>query len=91
MVWGKELYFDATKVEANASFDSMGTRLVAVEDRLEEHLAGIFPEGAHPVEGASTLEIAAVGPPVRRRVKPSHRRTRAGTVGSRRPDASSGT
>ena len=28
--WGKELYFDATKVEANASFDSMRPRLVAV-------------------------------------------------------------
>jgi len=43
LVWGKELYFDATKVEANASLDSMRPRLV-VEDRFEEHLAGIFPE-----------------------------------------------
>jgi hypothetical protein len=33
LVWGKELYFDATKVEANASLGSMGTRLV-VEDQL---------------------------------------------------------
>ena len=24
LVWGKELYFDATKVEANASVESMG-------------------------------------------------------------------
>ena len=45
LVWGKELYFDATKVEANASLGSMGPRLV-VEDRLEEHLEGIFPEEA---------------------------------------------
>ena len=43
LMWGKELYFDATKVEANASFDSMRPRLVAVEDLLKEHLAGIFP------------------------------------------------
>jgi len=42
LVWGKELYFDATKVEANASLDSMGPRFV-VEERLEEHLASIFP------------------------------------------------
>jgi transposase len=62
LVWGKELYFDATKVEANASLESMRPRLVAVEDRLEEHLAGIFAEEAQPAEGANTLEIAAVGP-----------------------------
>ena len=59
--WGKELYFDATKVEANASFDSMRPRLVAVqEDRLEEHLAGIFAEQERPVEGANVPENAGV-------------------------------
>src|SRR5215210_4597879 len=41
LVWGKELYFDATKVEANASLDSMRSRSL-VEHGLEEHLAGIF-------------------------------------------------
>ena len=65
LVWGKELYFDATKVEANASLDSMGTRLV-VEDRLEEHLAGIFPEQeeARPEEGAKNAPeiIGVIGP-----------------------------
>ena len=60
LVWGKELYFDATKVEANASLDSMGTRLV-VEDRLKEHLADIFLEEAQPEEGAENApEIASV-------------------------------
>ncbi len=62
LVWGKELYFDATKVEANASLDSMRSRSL-MEHGLEEHLAGIFPEEAQPVEGADTPEkITAVGP-----------------------------
>ena len=59
--WGKELYFDATKVEANASFDSMRPRLVAAQEgRLEEHLAGIFAEQERPVEGANVSENAVV-------------------------------
>src|SRR5829696_3533269 len=57
LVWGKELYFDATKVEANASLDSMRSRSL-VEHGLEEHLAAIFPEEVpQPVEeGANTPE-----------------------------------
>ncbi len=43
LVWGKELFFDATKVEANASIDSTRSRSL-VEDRLEEHLAETFPD-----------------------------------------------
>ena len=63
LVWGKELYFDATKVEANASVESMRPRLVVVEDLLEEHLADIFPEKAHPIQGANVPESArVVGP-----------------------------
>ena len=42
-MWGKELFFDATKVEANASIDSTRLRSL-VEDRLEEHLAETFPD-----------------------------------------------
>jgi transposase len=61
LVWGKELYFDATKVEANASLDSMRSRSL-MEHGLEEHLASIFPEEAQPVEGANTPEPTAVGP-----------------------------
>src|SRR5918997_436135 len=61
LVWGKELYFDATKVEANASLDSMRSRSLMEYD-LEEHLAGIFPEEDQPVEeGANALQITAVG------------------------------
>jgi transposase len=44
LVWGEELYFDATKVEANASFDSTRSRslLENLEKRLKEHLGEIF-------------------------------------------------
>ena len=61
LVWGKGLYFDATKVEANASLDSMRSRSL-VEHGLEEHLAGIFPEQEQPQEVADTLQTTAVGP-----------------------------
>jgi transposase len=64
LVWGKELYFDATKVEANASLDSTRSRSL-MEQGVEEHLAGIFPEEdvLQPVEeGADTQEINAVEP-----------------------------
>jgi transposase len=47
LVWGEELFFDATKVEANASIDSTRSRSL-VEGRLVEHLAGVFPEDALP-------------------------------------------
>jgi transposase len=61
VVWGKELYFDATKVEAKASLDSMRSRSL-MEHGLEEHLASIFPEeGLQPVECATTQEIIALG------------------------------
>jgi transposase len=50
LVRGHELYFDATKVEANASLDSTRSRSL-VENRLEGHLASIFPEEAPTVEG----------------------------------------
>src|SRR5215207_7647341 len=61
LVWGKELYFDATKVEANASLDSMRSRSL-MEHGLEEHLAGIFPVEEQPQEVANTLQSTAVGP-----------------------------
>jgi len=43
LVRGEELFFDATKVEANASLDSARSRSL-VEGRLEKHLVGVFPE-----------------------------------------------
>jgi hypothetical protein len=47
LVCGEELYFDATKVEANASLESGRSRSL-VEGRLEEYLAGVFPENTRP-------------------------------------------
>jgi transposase len=39
LVWGEELYFDATKVDANASLDSIAPRFY-----VEEHLGEVFTE-----------------------------------------------
>jgi hypothetical protein len=42
LVWGEELFFDATKVEANASMESCIPRFAA-----DAHLGGLFGgEGA---------------------------------------------
>src|SRR6185436_1565742 len=41
LVWGKELYFDATKVEANASLDSVAPRFA-----VEAHLNALFAPAA---------------------------------------------
>jgi transposase len=43
LVWGKELYFDATKVEANASLDSVAPRFA-----VEAHLGRLFTPPAGP-------------------------------------------
>jgi transposase len=62
LVWGEELYFDATKVEANASLDSLRSRSL-MEHGLEKHLASIFAEKAsQPLESPTTPEIIALGP-----------------------------
>src|SRR6266581_2244509 len=44
LVWGKELYFDATQVDANASLDSRVPRFV-----VEAHLDALFSEAARLV------------------------------------------
>jgi hypothetical protein len=45
LVWGRELYFDATQVQADAALDSLTARF-AVEARapIQAHLAALFPE-----------------------------------------------
>ncbi len=63
LVWGEELFFDATKVEANASIDSTRSRSL-VEGRLEEHLAETFPDEvpSDPDEGPpGAVIVGAVG------------------------------
>ncbi len=59
LVWGEELFFDATKVEANASIDSTRSRSL-VGGRMEEHLAATFPEDVLPVEEDHSGVIAGV-------------------------------
>jgi hypothetical protein len=39
LIWGEELYFDATKVDANASLDSIASRFA-----VEAHLDGLFED-----------------------------------------------
>ena len=46
LVWGKELYFDATKVEANASLDSVAPRFA-----VEAHLGALFASAEMPEDG----------------------------------------
>ncbi len=62
-MWGEELYFDATKVEADASLESTRSRSL-VEGQLEEHLAGVFPEDAPPAHDDEHSGVIAgfVGP-----------------------------
>src|SRR5918995_3868835 len=62
LVWGEELYFDATKVEANASFNSTRSRslLENLENRLKEHLGEIFSEQMCFAQDVGTAGIAAV-------------------------------
>lgn len=47
LVRGEELYFDATKVDANASLDSIVPRFV-----VEAHLGGLFEEDEEPATAA---------------------------------------
>jgi hypothetical protein len=43
LVWGEELYFDATKVDANASLDSIAPRFY-----VDEHLDELFTRDELP-------------------------------------------
>src|SRR5687767_3628425 len=45
LVWGEELYFDSTKVRANAAIDRMIPRL---EWEAQQHLQQLFPAAAEP-------------------------------------------
>jgi len=50
LVWGRELYFDSTQVNANADLDSLAPRFaVEAREALQEHLAALFePEAVQP-------------------------------------------
>ena len=50
LVWGEELYFDSTKVEANADVDSLRSRSIA-----QNHLKELFEEtGSQEIEDVAT-------------------------------------
>ena len=67
LVWGRELYCDATHVLADASLDSLAPRF-AVEARaaLQAHLAALFPDemiqDAHDAAPDEAGEVAGVTP-----------------------------
>ena len=53
LVWGKELYFDSTQVNANADLDSLAPRFaVEAREALQEHLAALFAAKAVTPEEA---------------------------------------
>lgn len=55
LVWGKELFFDATKVRANAALDSLVPRLHLVVD---EHLEALFAQDAGESAAPECQEVA---------------------------------
>ena len=60
LVWGKELSIDSTKVEANASVDSVKPRFF-----VEAHLANLFSPEAEE-EGAEAVQKVSQEEPTRR-------------------------
>src|SRR5260370_20104831 len=51
LVWGKELYFDSTQVNANADLDSLTPRFaVEAREAIREHLAALFTPEAVQLE-----------------------------------------
>jgi transposase len=58
LVWGRELYFDATHVLANAGLDSLAPRF-AVEARaaVHAHLDALFPEEITQAEPPSAQDV----------------------------------
>src|ERR671911_384338 len=62
LIWGRELYFDATKVEANADTDSLVPRFYAdanahVADIFDEQLEPHDEPAAPPVDGLLHLPV----------------------------------
>jgi len=51
LVWGKELYFDGTQVEANAAMDSLKPRFYV---EAKHHLTALFTELADEMPAAAT-------------------------------------
>lgn len=61
LVWGQELYFDSTQVNANADLDSLAPRFaVEAREAIQEHLTALFaPE---PGKAEDTQESSSDAP-----------------------------
>src|SRR5437764_1530165 len=59
LVWGKELYFDATQVKANASLDSIAPRFA-----VEAHLDELFTDDVADESGPEDEECQPIELPV---------------------------
>src|SRR5260221_4410430 len=60
LVWGRELYFDSTQVNANADLDSLTPRFaVEAREAIREHLAALFPPEPAPLEQPEASSSAA--------------------------------
>jgi transposase len=57
LVWGEELYFDSTKVQANAALDSLAPRWA-----VEAHLDELFEEEEEPTTAEKTSPAVAALP-----------------------------
>ncbi len=75
LVWGKELYFDATQVKANASLDSIAPRFA-----VEAHLGELFTDD---FIGPCMPSISTASAPTTRQ-QPTRRRWPSGRSGSSR-------
>ena len=61
LVWGRELFFDATKVRANAALNSVVPRFyLQAKAQAQEHLAALFEDDPEPLpNGTVPLRPAA--------------------------------
>src|SRR5947208_7002613 len=60
LVWGKELYFDSTQVNANADLDSLVPRFaVEAREAIQEHLCALFTEDSAQPEQAEESSMDA--------------------------------
>ncbi len=67
LVWGKELYFDSTQVDANADLNSLAPRFaVEAREAIQEHLRALFDqetEQQESIEGTNRDASASESQP----------------------------
>ena len=87
LVWGKELYFDGTKVQADAAIDSLVPRWYA---RARQHVEALFEEAAtaQPASSPRGLVEKYDGTRLTGRRQQSYERTVDSNISLTDPDAS---